>query len=133
MSYLIDSDYLIDGLNGLPGSLETLGALNPSGISISIVTLGELYEGAVRYPNRGERFDAIRDFLGGYDVLALTDDIMQTFAVLRADLRQRGQLISDFDLLIAATAIRFEMTLVTRNLRHFARIDGLKIYPDNAD
>jgi tRNA(fMet)-specific endonuclease VapC len=133
MSYLIDSDYLIDGLNGLPGSMETLGTLNPSGMSISIVTLGELYEGAVRYPDRSERLDAIRDFLGGFDVLALTDEIIEIFAVLRADLRQRGQLISDFDLLIAATAIRFEMTLVTRNLRHFERIDGLKIYSGNDD
>jgi predicted nucleic acid-binding protein len=32
------------------------------------------------------------------------------------------------DLLIAATALRYELTLVTRNLRHFQRVPGLRIY-----
>ncbi len=53
---------------------------------------------------------------------------MDQFAVLRADLRRRGQLIPDLDLLIAATALSHDLALLTRNVRHFARIPGLRIY-----
>jgi tRNA(fMet)-specific endonuclease VapC len=36
-------------------------------------------------------------------------------------------LIPDFDILIAATAIHHDLTLVTRNQKHLARIPGLKL------
>jgi tRNA(fMet)-specific endonuclease VapC len=42
-------------------------------------------------------------------------------------LRQRGELIGDFDILIAATAMNEDAALVTENTRHFQRVDGLRI------
>jgi predicted nucleic acid-binding protein len=53
---------------------------------------------------------------------------MTTFARTRAGLRARGILIPDLDLLIAATALEHDLTLLTRNRRHFDRITGLKLY-----
>jgi tRNA(fMet)-specific endonuclease VapC len=53
---------------------------------------------------------------------------MEVFARTRADLRRSGQLIADLDLLIAATALHHDLTLLTRNVRHFARIPGLRLY-----
>jgi tRNA(fMet)-specific endonuclease VapC len=41
----------------------------------------------------------------------------------------RGRLISDMDLLIAATAMHHNLTLVTRNHRHFERVPNLRLYP----
>ncbi|MEA2511263.1 MAG: hypothetical protein QOJ59_750, partial [Thermomicrobiales bacterium] len=49
-------------------------------------------------------------------------------ARIRSFLRSQGRLIPDIDLQIAATAVSLDLTLVTRNLRHFSRIPGLKIY-----
>jgi tRNA(fMet)-specific endonuclease VapC len=53
---------------------------------------------------------------------------MERFAETRAYLRRRGQRIADFDLLIAATALHHDLTLLTFNLRHFERVPDLKLY-----
>lgn len=53
---------------------------------------------------------------------------MERFAETRALLRRRGQGLADFDLLIAATALRHDLTLMTFNFRHFERVPGLKLY-----
>ena len=51
----------------------------------------------------------------------------RTFGKLRASLRRTGELIDNFDLLIAATCLSHGMTLLTGNIRHFKRIPGLNI------
>ena len=53
---------------------------------------------------------------------------MDVFARTRVELRRAGRLIPDLDLLIAATAIHHDLTLLTRNVRHFGRIPELQLY-----
>jgi predicted nucleic acid-binding protein len=53
---------------------------------------------------------------------------MQQFAHIRGALRRTGNIISDLDILIAATAIQHNLTLVTRNIKDFERIPDLNIY-----
>ena len=60
-------------------------------------------------------------------VLPLTDDIIVQAADLYALLYQEGQLISDADILIAATALKHHLVMVTENVQHFRRIPGLSI------
>ncbi len=57
----------------------------------------------------------------------MTAETANIFADIKATLRKRGMLIEDLDLLIAATARRHELVLVTNNRAHFGRIDGLRI------
>jgi tRNA(fMet)-specific endonuclease VapC len=45
---------------------------------------------------------------------------------LRAELEKRGEMIGPLDALIAAHALRLGAVVVTRNLREFARVPGLK-------
>jgi tRNA(fMet)-specific endonuclease VapC len=51
----------------------------------------------------------------------------EVFGGVRADLRRQGKLIPDLDLLIAATALRHNLTVVNRD-EHFRRIPGLKLH-----
>jgi tRNA(fMet)-specific endonuclease VapC len=60
-------------------------------------------------------------------VLPLTDDIIVHAAEIYALLYQQGQLISDADILIAATALQHNLVMVTENVNHFRRIPGLAI------
>jgi predicted nucleic acid-binding protein len=53
---------------------------------------------------------------------------MRRFALIRGNLRNRGELIGDPDIMIAATGLHHNLTLVTRNVRHFERIAGLPLY-----
>lgn len=128
MTYLIDSDYLIDALIGRPAALATLDLLTEQGTAISIISLGEVFEGAYSDPDPAERLARMRRVLGRFRILSLTEPVMERFARIRAYLRRAGQLIPDLDLLIAATAIHHGLQLVTRNLRHFGRIPGLSLY-----
>jgi tRNA(fMet)-specific endonuclease VapC len=60
------------------------------------------------------------------EVLPLTDPIIVRAAEIYADLKRQGQLISDADILIAATALTHGLVLVTNNMTHFQRVAGLK-------
>ena len=97
----------------------------PDGLAVSIITYGEIYDGIYHGPNQARHERGFRQFLRVARVLPLTRRIMQRFAHLRGDLRQEGRGLADPDLLIAATALHHDLTVVTRNRRHFERIPGL--------
>lgn len=128
MRYLVDADWLIDAASGRPGAVQTLERLSAQGLGVSIIAVAEVYEGAFGLPNPEVMLASFREFLSDYTILSLTDPIIERFARLRAALRQHGQLIPDMDLLIAATALEYELILLTRNLRHFHRITDLRLY-----
>jgi tRNA(fMet)-specific endonuclease VapC len=130
MTYLVDSDWVADGLKGHTRAVQLLTQLAPHGLAISLITYGEIYEGIYygRDPRAAEQ--VFRRFLRQVSVLPLNKLIMKRFATVRGQLRQQGQLVSDDDLLIAATALYHGLTLVTRNIRHFSRIPGLALHPN---
>jgi predicted nucleic acid-binding protein len=63
-----------------------------------------------------------RQFVSGYTIIPATEPTASRFAQLRALLRKQGNSIQDVDLLIAATALTHDLTLLTRNIKHFERI-----------
>lgn len=91
-----------------------------------MLTVGELYEGAFGSPEPQLQLSELRHFVSGFVQLPVTELILVVFAELRATLRRQGQLIPDIDLFIAATALAHDLPLVTRNVRHFNRIPGLR-------
>ena len=128
MRFLVDSDWLIDATGGKPAASNFLAQLSADGLAVSIIAVAEIYEGAFSVAHSEALLAAYRDFLSDYTILPLTDDTVARFARLRAALRRQGWLIPDMDILIAATALEADLTLVTRNFRHFERIAGLKLY-----
>jgi tRNA(fMet)-specific endonuclease VapC len=97
-------------------------------LSISLITFGEIYEG-IYYGRDPERHEQIfLTFVQSAPTLGLDETILRQFARIRGQLRASGQIISDADLLIAATALVHDLTLVTQNVRHFSRIPALKLY-----
>lgn len=128
MRYLVDSDWLIDGFLGIPAAVNRLAELRDDGLAVSIISYGELFEGALGAPDPATEFARFRRFLARLTLIGLDDATMERFARLRAALRRRGELIPDLDLLIAATALEGDLTLLTRNVRHFARIPELRLY-----
>ena len=128
MKYLVDADWLIDAMVGRAIAQETLARLSDEGVAVSIIAVAEIYEGAFASTDPQGTLEGMREFLGDFAILPITDPMVERFARVRASLRQRGQLIPDMDLLIASTAIVADLTLVTRNLRHFTRIPGLHLY-----
>ena len=69
----------------------------------------------------------LQEFLSGVAVIGLDEEICRRFGFLRGSLRKRGRLAGDFDLLIAASALRHGLTLLTNNRKHFEPVEGLQI------
>lgn len=128
MKYLVDSDWIIDALIGKPAALTTLVQLNADGLAVSIIAVGEVYEGAHSFPDAQAELAKYRRYLAGFTTIGISEPVMVTFGAVRASLRRQGLLIPDLDLLIAATALTHNLTLLTRNMRHFQRIPDLKLY-----
>ncbi len=128
MKYTLDSDWVINALARKRRANELLKELRPSGIGISIMAMGELYEGPLGTSQPETNLALLRQFIVLFPVLDVTDAIVERFARVRYQLRRQGNLIPDLDLLIAATALEHDLTLLTFNRRHFERIPGLRVY-----
>jgi tRNA(fMet)-specific endonuclease VapC len=132
MKYLADTDWLIDSLHEKGIALDVVNRLAGDGVGVSIVTVAEIYEGAYHAPDPGWHLSELRAFLEGFDVIEVDDPIANRFAAIRADLRRQGNLLPDLDLFVAATALVHQTTLLTRNVKHFSRIQGLSIYEEDS-
>jgi tRNA(fMet)-specific endonuclease VapC len=131
-SYLLDTDWIVDVLNGQETAIETLLELAPAGLALSIISYGELYEGAAFAHEPEPAITGLRSFLKGKPILPLTQPVMERFAQIRGSLpRMVRQQIGDLDILIAATCLEHNLTLLTRNLKDFQKIPNLKLYQSN--
>jgi predicted nucleic acid-binding protein len=125
VTYLIDSDVVIDHVTTDPAAMQLLNRLAGSGLAVSTVTYMEVYEGYLhsRDPAMLARFD---EFMAGVDVLPFSVEIARRCAELRDDLRRRRRRVRPraLDLLTAATALEHDLVLVTRNTEDYDDIPG---------
>jgi len=95
---------------------------------LSAITVADLFRGAYRVGAADRHILNIRErVLPNVMVLPFDSEAAEVYGRLEAQHRAAGTPIDDFDLMIGATAIRFDLTLVTRNVRHFARIQALRL------
>lgn len=128
MRYLLDADWIIQVLAGRNEAVRTHKSINPQEMALSYITIGEIYEVAFNAANPQAHLQTFLQFIAPFTLLDLQEPLMERFAEIRSLLRRRGQLIADFDLLIAATALYYDLTLLTYNVRHFEHIPDLKYY-----
>jgi predicted nucleic acid-binding protein len=128
MSYLRDADWIIEAARGRPSAAQALRRIAPGRISVSWLTVAEVYEGAYNSVNPDARIVLFRNFLSPFRFIGINDGIASQFAELRALLRRRGEMIAEFDVMVAATALHYDLTVLTFNVRHFRRIPDLKLY-----
>ncbi len=126
MTYLIDTDVNFDAMSSQPEALGALEVAAEVSLRVSIITLGEVYDGVSRLDDPPDRLRQAERFLQPFHIINLDDQTMRIFGRIRTQLRQRGRIIGDMDILIAATAINQDLLLVTRNWKHFSQVDGLR-------
>ena len=130
MPYLIDSDVVIDHLADVTTATTLLEQLAADGIAVSIITYMEAYQGVLRSPhptNARKQFEA---FLKTVPVLPLSQASAERCAQLREMLHKEGKRVKAraLDLMTAAIALEFGLTLVTRNVEDYHDISGLNLY-----
>ena len=134
MTYLADTDDVVDYLKGQRNVATLLEPLLPEGIALSMITFAEVYEGIYYGHDRSQHETGFRNLLRTISVLDITRSIARHFALLRGQLRATPQGKSlvhpkdNYDLVIAATALHHKLTLITRNIQDYDRIPDLKLY-----
>lgn len=129
MRYLIDSDWFIDYLDGVPDAVALIQSLTRDGFSISIITYIEVYQGAYRrqLPAAEQELELS---LQNIPIIPVSIPVAQRCARLREERQRRGRRVRPraLDLIIAATALEHDLTLVTRNTDDYRDIPELKMY-----
>ncbi|HVC82759.1 MAG TPA: type II toxin-antitoxin system VapC family toxin [Chloroflexota bacterium] len=130
MKYLIDTDWVIDHIQGDSTATALIASLTPDGIAISIITFLEIYEGIYTSADPKQTERLVRVFIQTVPVLPLSRTVAKRTALVRSELRRKGRSVRQraFDIVIAATALTHRLTLVTRNTADYRAIDGLNLY-----
>lgn len=128
MAYIIDADWIIEITRGNRSVARHVHDLAPELVYVSWLTIGEIYEVAFNSPHPEAHLDRLNDLLTSFYVVGVDRPIIERFAEVRAHLRRTGQLISDLDIVLAATALHYDLTVLTYNRRHFERVPDLRIY-----
>lgn len=130
MPYLVDSDWLIDHLANVPAAIELLTKLSEQGIAISIITYMEAFQGTEREPDREAARVKLLTFLETVPILPFSTAVARRCARLRETLKRQNKRVRAraLDLVTAATALEYDLTLVTRNFEDYNDITDLKLY-----
>lgn len=124
--YLLDTNAVIGLLNGgTPMLTRRVRRVAPAEVGVSSIVVYELFYGAYKSA-RVARNLAIIDGIQLQTLEFDREDARQAGAV-RAALEKRGTPIGAYDLLIAGQALARGLTLISRNLREFERIEGLSV------
>ncbi|GGE25724.1 type II toxin-antitoxin system VapC family toxin [Psychroflexus planctonicus] len=124
--YLLDTNiciYFLKGQFELHRKIEQIGEQN---FYLSEITIAELKYGAENSKQKEKNRKNNEEFLAKFKILPVFP-ALDIYAKEKAKLKTKGRIIDDFDLLIGATAIHNNLTLVTRNVKDFVRLDNIVI------
>jgi len=127
MNYLLDTDTVIYWMKGNKNISRKVIDSGFHAISIADITKAELYYGAYKSRKIDENIAAIKNISERINFLPFNDHAQSIFGRIKAQLEKEGKRLDDMDLMIASTAITFNLILVTNNDAHFERIAQLKI------
>ena len=126
MKFLLDTDTISYALRGQGRVAERILAHRPSDIGVSAISVAELRFGAHK---RGSRklHRLIDAFLKPIIEVPFDSRAADRFGRIASDLEKAGKTIGMADAMIAAHALEIGSVLVTHNVRHLSRVQGLEI------
>lgn len=130
MKYLLDTNACIALINDRPASVRTRfkkAVERGAQTNVSTIVVFELWYGVAKSERQEANTIRLETFLAGsINLLPFEEEDARTAGKIRAAIEAAGRPIGAYDLLIAAQALRLKLTLVTANVREFARIKGLE-------
>ena len=129
MPYLLDSNVVIDHLGEVPEASQFLDQFAQDGIVISIITYMETFQGVVQSEHPEEAAEKFSAFIDTVLILPFSFAVAERCARLRDTLRTQNKRVNSraLDLIIAATALEYGLTLVTKNTEDFKDIPDLTL------
>ena len=128
MKYMLDTNICIYLIKQKPAVvLDRFKQTDISEISISSITLSELFYGVSKSSKPAQNLMALTQFAAPLEIMPFAGEAAQCYGDLRAHLEIQGTPIGSLDMLIAAHAISLSTTLVTNNEKEFNRVPNLNI------
>ena len=127
MIFLLDTSICIHAIKRDARVVSRLTERSPDDFGVSTVTLGELWFGAAKSSRPQRTRASVEAFLKPFETLPFGREAAQQYAEIRLQLESAGQPIGERDLMIAAIARSLRLTVVTRNVREFSRVRGLRV------
>jgi len=124
--YLLDTNicaYFLNGKFNLEDKIDKVGFEN---CLVSEITIAELKYGIEKSTYKEKNRKTFTKFQTKFGILPIFP-ALDIYAKEKARLKTKGKILDDFDLLIGATAIFNNLTLVTKNVSDFDRLEGIKI------
>jgi tRNA(fMet)-specific endonuclease VapC len=130
MAYLVDSTLVIDHLAENPAASLLINQLVADGIVLSIVTYMEVFQGVIRSEQPEKAAEKFHAFTDTVLILPFSFAVAERCARLRETLRSQNKRVNSraLDLIIAATALEYNLTLVTNNTGDFKDIPDLPLH-----
>lgn len=125
---LLDTNVCVGWLSGTDlGVKRQLSSLKRDEVALCSVVKAELMYGARASTRVKENLERLERLFALFPSLPFDDEAAAQYGALRAQLRRAGTPIGGNDMLIAATALAVDATLVTRNERDFRLVPGLRV------
>lgn len=124
--YLLDTNicaYFLNGKFSLEAKIDKVGFEN---CVVSEITIAELKYGVEKSTHREKNRKTLETFQAMFDIIPIFP-ALDIYAKEKARLKTKGKILDDFDLLIDSTAIFNNLTLVTRNISDFDRLEEIYI------
>jgi tRNA(fMet)-specific endonuclease VapC len=128
MSYLLDTDICSAYLKGDRRVFNRF-IQHSGGLHVSVLTIAELYSwvSIADDAGRAKREAILSLALPDLQIIPVDRDIAVLCGQLRASLQKQGIKVATVDLLIACTALMYDLTVATHNQRHFRLVPDLRI------
>lgn len=125
---LLDSDTLSFYFKGNAAVIQKIDSylIAYGFIHVSVITYYEILNGLL-FKDARAQLQRFQQFIQLNQVLPVNLAVAEVAAKIYADLRKNNQMIGHNDVLIGATALENDLTLVTNNTNHFSRIPGLSL------
>lgn len=123
--YVLDTDAVVDVLRGRRGVAGRLAQESPEDIAIASMTFAELLYGAQCAQDPAKSELAVRRFVEVVRVIPFSRSASEIHARLRFATRKNT--VGPNDLVIAATAIAAQATIITGNMKEFSRLPDVKV------
>lgn len=126
--YVLDSDVCINCMRGKDKDVfNRIIALTPANFKIPSIVLAELWFGVEHSGSRDANACVLEVFLHDFDIAPFDERCAHEYSKIRKSLTAAGKLIGPNDMLIAATALANDATLVSNNIREFSRVPNLRV------
>lgn len=133
MKFLVDANVLSEPTKSQPDAKVVKWLYeHEAEICVNPIIVGEMKYGILKLPNGKKRRALLDWFQTGIErlpVLKMDLETSDCWAGLLADLRKKGQAMPVKDSLIAASALQYGLTVVTRNVKDFGPSGILLINP----